>query len=210
MELFFRGIKLKLYPSITEYWSIKKNISTMLFLLQRDEVLQTSEMSDCSFPAVLGSWQLQRRDKNDSAFLHIILYKASPSCSETEYFTQMSQRVWRKLWSKLDMWLWLLHFIAGDKGNVFFSLPPPTQRCSDIQPRGVRGHRSSASHSVSLPLGWWVDLAERGVAGGLHSRGPHLQKHVRDALPQVRVAVCLLCAYLCRLVNKISLGVCSC
>lgn len=55
MELFFRGIKLKLYPSITEYWSIKKNISTMLFLLQRDEVLQTSEMSDCSFPAVLRS-----------------------------------------------------------------------------------------------------------------------------------------------------------
>lgn len=92
----------------------------MLFLLQRDEVLQTSEMSDCSFPAVLGSWQLQRSDKNDSAFLHIILYKASPSCSETEYFTQMLQRVWRKLWSKLDMWLWLLHFIAGDKGNVFF------------------------------------------------------------------------------------------
>lgn len=96
------------------------------------------------------------------------------------------------------------------KVMFFFSLPPPTQRCSDIQPRGVRGHRSSASHSVSLPLGWWVDLAERGVAGGLHSRGPHLQKHVRDALPQVRVAVCLLCAYLCRLVNKISLGVCSC
>lgn len=24
MELFFRGIKLKLYPSVTEYWSIKK------------------------------------------------------------------------------------------------------------------------------------------------------------------------------------------
>lgn len=155
MELFFRGIKLKLYPSVTEYWSIKKK-----YFLQ-----------SCFYYNVM---RFYRRVKCLTAVS--LLFLALDNCSAvikmippsfTSYCTKpvllvpkqnISHRCYRGFKEKNSGLNWTCDcgystLLLEIKVMLFFPLPSPTQRCSDIQPRGVRGHRSSASHSVSLPLG---------------------------------------------------------
>lgn len=76
-------------------------------------------------------------------------------------------------WSKKKKRSWGSSILLLEK-KIMYCPPASHSALQRNKPRGVHGHGSSTSHSVSLPLKWWVDLEEGTAAGGSHNRDPHL------------------------------------